>query len=84
MGKHKPHVLKGLLIGVLIAISLISCKHNSEHEYHNIMEKIKAESELYTAPNISSEKFNGDIKTVPVREDGFDFLGQYLRKYGTI
>lgn len=67
-------MVKQLLFGVLMIATMISCKHNKEHEYHNIMEKIEAESEHFQAPDISSEKINGNLKTVRVREDGFDFL----------
>jgi hypothetical protein len=74
MNQKIINIIKEITFGVLIALFLFSCKNKDSHEYHNIMEKIEAESEHYEAPEISSEEYNRDIKTVKIREGRLEFL----------
>lgn len=62
-------IISTLLLGVLA----ISCKHNEKREYHTVIDKVMAESENYKDISISSDKFNENLKTVTVIENGFEF-----------
>ncbi|MDC1162436.1 cytochrome c3 family protein [Tenacibaculum sp.] len=53
---------------------MTSCKHDKEHEYHSITDKIEAKSKGYKGTSISSEKYIEDIKTIEISEDGLTFL----------
>ncbi len=52
---------------------MFSCKHK-ENEYHNLIDKIEAESKNYQGTSISSEKFIENIETIEVTENGHTFL----------
>ena len=65
--------IKGLLMFVVVCLFTISCKHNEEHKYHSITDKIEAESKGYAGVDVSSEEFNEITKTVLVKEGEFEF-----------
>ncbi len=61
----KIAIIKKVMLGTLICLFVISCKH-TEEKYHNVMEKIEGESVKYKAPSVSSPMINAEIKTVLV------------------
>ncbi len=64
-------VLGGVFLLSLLCFS--SCKHG-EGEYHNIIDKIEAESVDYHGVSVSSEDFLKDLNTVEVVEGEHTFL----------
>ncbi|MGG6232395.1 cytochrome c3 family protein [Tenacibaculum sp. SDUM215027] len=67
------HHIKLLSYLFFIVFIITSCKHK-EDEYHNITDKIEAESKNYHGTSISSEKYIGNVKTIEVTENGQTFL----------
>lgn len=59
----------------LATVTLIttSCK-NSHEDYHNITDKIKAESKDYNGTSISSDAHIDHLNTIEVTENGITFL----------
>jgi len=62
------------VITIVICLFAMSCKHSNEHKYHTVKDKIEAESVTDIELSVSSDKFNETIKTVPINEDGVEFL----------
>ena len=65
--------IKGFLMILVVFLFAISCKHNQEHKYHSITDKIEAESEGYSGVDLSSEEFIETPNTVLVKEGEFEF-----------
>jgi hypothetical protein len=61
------------IIACLFFVVFFSCKH-AEGEYHNLNDKIEAESKNYHGTTMSSEAFIGDIKTIEITEGEHTFL----------
>ncbi len=57
----------------LFGCLLINCKHK-EGEYHDVIEKIEAESKKYHDILMSSEAYIGDIETIEITEGDHTFL----------
>lgn len=53
---------------------MTSCKHEKEHEYHSITDKIEAESKNYKGIKTSSETFIDGMNLLEVTENGITFL----------
>ncbi len=70
MNKHILHILIGVFF---FLVTLISCKH-SKDEYHNITDKIEAESKNYHGSSISSELLLEGIHTIEITEGNHTFL----------
>ncbi len=67
-------MIKRVTLGVLVCLFLISCEHDDKHKYHNVMQKIEAESVNYEVPSVSSSLYNAEIETIIVKEGEFEFL----------
>ena len=65
--------LQRAFLGFILLGCVVSCKHK-ESEYHDLNEKIEEESKNYHDPDISSEEFIGDIKTIEITEGEHTFL----------
>lgn len=61
------------IIIVLVIFCVCSCKHK-EGEYHSLRDKIDGETKKYQDPEISSEAYIGDIKTIEIVEGEHRFL----------
>ena len=53
---------------------MTSCKHDKEHEYHSVTDKIEAESKSYKGIKTSSETFIDGMNLLEVTENGITFL----------
>ncbi len=61
------------ILGCTCVVTLFSCKHG-EGEYHNITDKIEAESKNYHGTSISSEQLLEGIETIEISEGPHTFL----------
>ncbi|MBA6157304.1 cytochrome C [Tenacibaculum sp. S7007] len=59
---------------LLIVILMTSCKHDKEHEYHSVTDKIEAESKNYKGIKTSSETFIDGMNLFEVTENEITFL----------
>ena len=59
---------------LLIAFLMTSCKHDKEHEYHSITDKIEAKSKNYKGIKTSSETFIDGMNLLEVTENEITFL----------
>ena len=62
-----------LVCATFFTLLVSSCKKH-ENEYHNVIDKIEAESQNYHGVSISSEKFLSEIETIEITEEGHTFL----------
>ena len=74
MEKQIKNTIKRGSLSFLVALFLFSCKHKEAHEYHNIMQKIEAESAHYKTPAISSAKYHETVEKVVVKEGEHEFF----------
>lgn len=74
MKQINKYWFRNLLFTVLVSTLIFSCKEGDGHDYHNVIEKIEAESEHYENVKVSSQKYNETIKTVEVKEGDTEFL----------
>lgn len=70
--KQMTTKIKLILLFAVVCSLAISCKHNEEHKYHTVTDKIEAHTKKYEGTN-SSEKYNEGIKKVTVKEGEFEF-----------
>ena len=66
--------IKFISFYTLLLIFIISCKHNNEHEYHSITDKIEAKSKNYKGITTTSDKFIDGLKLIEVTENEITFL----------
>lgn len=74
MKQMNKYRLYGAALTIIVSAALYSCKQENVHNYHNVMDKIEAESEHFESVILSSQRFNENIKTVKVSDDGIEFL----------
>lgn len=70
---NKNYILKIVGLLLLLSSTLISCK-NKEIEYHNVTDRIEAESKNFNGTTISSEKYLEDINTIEITVGNHNFL----------
>ncbi len=70
---NKTTLIKIFICLLVLVSTNFSCKHH-ENEYHNIIDKIEAESKNYHGTSISSDAFIGDIPTIEITEGEHTFL----------
>lgn len=66
---------KIITIGIIFSLALLlfSCKDNKD-SYHNVTERIEAESENYHGVSVSSEDYITEINTIEITEGDHTFL----------
>ena len=70
---NKKYSIPFFAFAFLFTCIIFSCKQHEE-EYHNITDKINAESENYHGTSISSENYIGDVETIEITEGDHTFL----------
>lgn len=66
-------IMNRVVLILAICLLVVSCKNENMHKYHNVMEKIEAESTPQNS-SISSSTYNAEVKTVTVKDETFEFL----------
>lgn len=61
------------ILCLFMTLLTVSCKHNKEHEYHSITDKIEAESKNYHGIPISSKQYTEGLQLIEVTENGITF-----------
>lgn len=69
----KYNFINNAICIVFFTLILFSCRHKKE-EYHNVSDKIAADSKNYNGISISSEQYLDNLNTVEVTENGHTFL----------
>ncbi len=59
---------------LLLSLVFTSCKHDKEHEYHSITDKIEAESKKYKGISTTSHLYIDGLNLIEVTENEITFL----------
>jgi len=70
---NKYTSIKFLVCAILFIATLTSCSKH-ENKYHNLIDKIEAESKDYQGISMSSEKYLNEIETIKITEGDHSFL----------
>lgn len=65
---------RNLTFSLLLLFTIVSCKHDKEHEYHSITDKIEVESKHYEGISTTSDKFIDGMNLIEVTENEITFL----------